>query len=151
MRFSLRIFLGSIALIAVAIALVAVPSESQRKTVSRLKDRRVLISFDDESMPLETSNAGFINSSDSRGWHYWHAATSVWFSNSIYDHELKAELQNLSQLKYVLVSDCETEADAQQIATDFPNTTVFDTNAMREELEGGGSSKRVEKRRQTTQ
>ena len=138
-------------MIAVVIALVAVPSESQRKTVSRLKDRRVLISFDDESMPLETSNAGFINSSDSRDWHYWHTATSVWFSNSIYDHELKAELQNLSQLRYVLVSDCETEADAQQIATDFPNTTVFDTNAMREELEGGGISKRVEKRRQTTQ
>ena len=151
MRFSLRIFLGSITILAVAMVLLATRSENQRKAVKKLKDRGATVFFDDESMPLETDDGGVVNSSDSLGWNCWHTATSVWISCKNYDEKLIAEIRRLGQLKYILVYDCETKSDVRQIAKDFPDATVLDTDAMREELERGGISKRVEKRRQTTQ
>ncbi|MEM9574289.1 MAG: hypothetical protein AAF870_03555, partial [Pseudomonadota bacterium] len=93
MQFSLRVFLGSITLLAVAMALMTVRAEAQRKAVRQLKDRGVTVVFDGTSMPLDCENSGSIHWSDSHVWNCWHTATSVWFSRTDYDCELETELR----------------------------------------------------------
>ena len=129
MRFSLRTFLISVAIVAVSLAVAIGRAESQREAVQNIKDHGGYVAFNGEyfSIGQEVEEESLL--SRSLIWNLRHSVTSTMIDKSDYE-ELREELMRLPSLNKIVVRNIDSDIELEGILDDFPNLEVVDRRAV---------------------